>query len=834
MENNIELNKSLNNLTDSKLYYRRTRMTKPVKQLIVDKDNQQEFYPNQLMGNVLDGEGGENLYAYLSKFNHINVGYVANAVAARNAIPQIFRKNGFYITYYINDKPTTEIYIGSNENASNPDTWVLDSNWKFSDGVGFVESNSITLDKLSKEVLELIGNSNTNIINYPDGEDLIQIDICNGQAINKVNILKFADKEYNPANFSGLGRIYLRKNIIDGKNILTQDMINKSNVRYIIQYDYDLNGEEITIPDNCILYFQGGSLNNGSIHFYYTTLENNININCTFDGVINNKIIKPNWFGFIPNDENSAEYNATVLKQCVRLMYTIGDKNESSIYCNKTIEFDYGRYYIKGNNLLWLNRTEILNLPYSKNRYRSGAQFIGKGKNSTILEFISIDNNTWIGSNEDSNYSNNSGEENGLIIDNKDTSAIDNVQFKDITFNGDNKINGFYWRSYGWEKHILFENCSFNNINKVFNLIGYGNTDHNRWINCDFNINEYCWFINNNQCVDTSIIACSIITNKNVFKIGKYGGGDVTFTGGSIILNSNNNSIGSVIYRQATTQNSGIGSGNGNNQFVFNHIRLETYGNNKHIAYSEKGTLYGSLYVIYNDCSFTVVRNSENTAIESNNNSITLNNDDVCILNRCQLHYGNFYKIVDCNGKIYFNDCFYTTENISANPLLLKSKCSIENSNNSNPNIICKNLNTLNIINNNTFYIKGYDFSIGNAIFDTGNKIYTKFLYPSNRTAARIYIIPNAKIKSIWFYRPIINIEQAVNQIIKILSGSEIIYSTVGNIDESKEINTCITFDNFPIIKEYPNNYITMNVAGKASDINNIKDKYIEMVIEYF
>lgn len=327
-------------------------MTKPIKQLVVDKDNQQEFYPNQLMGNVLDGEGGENLYAYLSKFNHINVGYVANAVAAKNAIPQIFRKNGFYITYYINDKPTTEIYIGSNENASNSDTWILDSNWKFSDGVGSVENNSITLDKLSKEVLELIGNSNTNIINYPDGEDLTQIDVCDGQAINKVNILKFADKEYNPTNFSGLGRVYLRKNIIDGKNILTQDVINKPNVRYIIQYDYDLNEEEITIPGNCILDFQGGSLNNGSINFNNCYINGDYDKNILLDckGKLSNYEITPEMYGAIgdgiTNDSNIINYILSIYNTCLLC-------DNKNYYIDNTLNITHNfTIYAKGRSVL--------------------------------------------------------------------------------------------------------------------------------------------------------------------------------------------------------------------------------------------------------------------------------------------------------------------------------------------------------------------------------------------------------------------------------------------------------------------------------------------------
>lgn len=227
-----------------------------------------------LMANVLDGHNGENLYSYLSRFNHLNVGYVASAVSARESVPAIMRKNGLIISYYINEKPTTEQYIGD-KNTAGTDAWTDDSNWQFIDGIGQVDTNSITLNQLSKEVLDLIGNSKkTSIVNYPDGEDLTQVDVCGGNSKNEVNVLKFADKEYNSANFSGLGRVYLRKNIVDVEqpdgsilhnNILTQDMINEENTRYIIQYDYDLNGETIIIPINCILELQCGSISNGII-----------------------------------------------------------------------------------------------------------------------------------------------------------------------------------------------------------------------------------------------------------------------------------------------------------------------------------------------------------------------------------------------------------------------------------------------------------------------------------------------------------------------------------------------------------------------------------------
>ena len=55
--------------------------------------------------------------------------------------------------------------------------------------------------------------------------------------------LKLKDRAYDEENFSGKGYVILRKNIQEGKNILTQEMINQANTVYEIRYDFDLNGQ---------------------------------------------------------------------------------------------------------------------------------------------------------------------------------------------------------------------------------------------------------------------------------------------------------------------------------------------------------------------------------------------------------------------------------------------------------------------------------------------------------------------------------------------------------------------------------------------------------------
>ena len=120
--------------------------------------------------------------------------------------------------------------------------------------------------------------SNINIDSIiPDEEDLTK-----SLPDKKGNsYLSLKNREYKPEDFSGLGRIILRKNIVEiedpiegkvKKNVLYQYMFTQSNTVYEIRYDFDLNGQEITIPEGCILDFQGGKITNGTINLQATQI----------------------------------------------------------------------------------------------------------------------------------------------------------------------------------------------------------------------------------------------------------------------------------------------------------------------------------------------------------------------------------------------------------------------------------------------------------------------------------------------------------------------------------------------------------------------------------
>lgn len=91
-----------------------------------------------------------------------------------------------------------------------------------------------------------------NIINAADEEDLT----VEHSDLLGIDTLKLANRD----NTNGMGYVILRKN----KSFAEQ--VTKENTIYEIRYDFDLNGQEITIPERCTLKFDGGSLSNGTIN----------------------------------------------------------------------------------------------------------------------------------------------------------------------------------------------------------------------------------------------------------------------------------------------------------------------------------------------------------------------------------------------------------------------------------------------------------------------------------------------------------------------------------------------------------------------------------------
>lgn len=208
-----------------------------------------------------------------------NCGYYSTIAALREAYPTASAG----AKAYVGDNFPYAIYLW--DSAIND--W-LDSGE--TGGTEDVTVNNITENIYEQKFVTQETTINGDVTNNPDNEDLVAED----------DKLKFADKAYNKAAFSGLGRVYLRKNMVGGTNVLTQDMLSAENTVYHIQYDYDLEGASIDIRDRSVLVFDGGSLSNGTLrgdNYIVKSPLDCIFSNINFEGaVVKNNVWEAEWF----------------------------------------------------------------------------------------------------------------------------------------------------------------------------------------------------------------------------------------------------------------------------------------------------------------------------------------------------------------------------------------------------------------------------------------------------------------------------------------------------------------------------------------------------------
>lgn len=250
--------------------------------------------PNALKSFISSGKGG--YMSYITEYN-VSIHHPSSGIDSGNKytlegaivqVPEDIRTVGLKVSFLNNSGlvETWEFAGGVFENIENwksnedkltdiRDEAISKIKEVESDAISNFSSQRVTPDMLSESTKQFINASGGGTINnLADDEDLVSVD--KGESLS---VLKFADRAYNPGIYVGMGYKILRRNIIDGKNILTQEMVNQPHTIYMIQYDYDLNGATITLPEGCMFDFQGGSISNGFL-----------------EGKIENTHARPEWF----------------------------------------------------------------------------------------------------------------------------------------------------------------------------------------------------------------------------------------------------------------------------------------------------------------------------------------------------------------------------------------------------------------------------------------------------------------------------------------------------------------------------------------------------------
>lgn len=125
-----------------------------------------------------------------------------------------------------------------------------------------VSPTNILWSQLSSSLQDRIDGAGGTITNASDGEDLTV----------ENSMLKFANKDATLMQHGGKSRVFLRKHIVNGKNVLCGCMISATNTIYILQYDYDLNNQPVTLGSGSTILFYGGSVKNGTLDYSHGTI----------------------------------------------------------------------------------------------------------------------------------------------------------------------------------------------------------------------------------------------------------------------------------------------------------------------------------------------------------------------------------------------------------------------------------------------------------------------------------------------------------------------------------------------------------------------------------
>lgn len=217
------------------------------------------------------------------------------------------------------------------------------------------------------------------IVNYSSSDDYNVYNTCLSDERPRLNVIYVNNIDDIKYYFNNEDLVQVKNNIyLHYKSVLTQDMLNEENTRYIIRYAFDLNSKTITMPSGCELVFEGGIIENGTIDLN----------KCKLTGMVGEES------EYLPNVTCSNWAKGQIEYRNGKICYwngtewrVMGDTSAMEGYTKEEINNMFDNYYTKSETYSKQEVNSLLGGYVTNNTFNSFKEEI----NQTITQSVNLD-----------------------------------------------------------------------------------------------------------------------------------------------------------------------------------------------------------------------------------------------------------------------------------------------------------------------------------------------------------------------------------------------------------------------------------------------------------